>query len=93
MKNQGLISTIENHINKIKNIENNFANSAHGKEVFEKTKHLENHVIGPPRLHNSWRELLLTGIVIGGIIWTMVMIGKKRLPTSHNQICSEKFRW
>ena len=35
MKNQRLINKIENHINKIKNIENNFANSTHGKEVFE----------------------------------------------------------
>ena len=74
-----MINTIVNHNNKIKNIENNFANCSHVREVFEKTKNLRNHVFGPPRPHNWWRELVLTVIVISGAIRTMITLGNKYL--------------
>ncbi|CAF3349325.1 unnamed protein product [Rotaria socialis] len=80
-KNQGLINTLVNHNNKIKNIENiynfivnNYANSSHVKEYIEKTKEIENHVFGAPRPHRSWREFLLSFIsccAIGGLLWKL----------------------
>ncbi len=52
-KNQGLINTIVNHNNKIKSIENkfnfiinNYANSSHVKEIIEREKEIEKHVMG-----------------------------------------------
>jgi hypothetical protein len=83
-KNQGLINTIINHNNKIRNIENtfniinnNYANSSHAKEIVEKTKELENHVFGALRPHSSWREFLLMTIIIGVILGILVKVGKK----------------
>jgi hypothetical protein len=82
-KNQGLINTIVNHNDKIKNIENkfnlivnNYANSSHVKEIVEKTKVLENHVFGAPRPHSSWREFLLTVIMIGALSGILIAVGK-----------------
>ena len=83
-KNQGLINTIVNHNDKIRNIENkfnyivnNFANSSHIKEVVEKTKVLENHVFGLPRPHSSWREFLLMVIIVGGVGVITIKVVKK----------------
>ncbi len=63
-RNQGLINTIVNCNRKIKHFENkinffdnNYANSSHMKEIVEKTKELEQHIVGAPRPHRSWREL------------------------------------
>ena len=84
-KNQGLINTIINHNNKIKHIENkynflvnNFANSSHVKEMVEKTKVLEHHVLGGPRPLRSWRDIVLVA-VIGTIISAVLFVGWKRL--------------
>jgi hypothetical protein len=59
-KNNGLISTLVNHKeklklvdNKINYIVNNFANSSHVKEIVEKTKEIEKHVFGAPLPHSS----------------------------------------
>jgi hypothetical protein len=83
-KNQGLINTIVNHNNKIKNIEhkfnliiNNYANSSHVKEVVEKTKEIEKHVFGAPRPHSSWREFLLVAIMFGMVVCVLIKVVKK----------------
>ena len=85
-QNNGLINTIINHNKKIKNIENkynyivnNFANSSHVREVVEKSKQLEKLVVGVPRPHESWRELVLVMIMIGVLLMVVTKIGKKYL--------------
>ncbi|CAF1081889.1 unnamed protein product [Adineta ricciae] len=76
-KNKGLINTIVNHNNKIKNIENefsvmvnNYANSSYVKEILEK-KEIEKRVTGGPRPYLSWKDfmiILVTGVILGGIL-------------------------
>ncbi|CAF2092309.1 unnamed protein product [Rotaria magnacalcarata] len=83
-KNQGLIDTLVNHNNQLKQIENkfefitnNFANSSHVKEIVEKTKEIGNHAYGSPRPHKSWRELLLLLIAGSAVVLILVKIYKK----------------
>ncbi len=82
-QNKGLINTIINHNNKIKNIENkfnlivnNFANSSHVREVVDKTKELEKYVFGGPRPHQSWRKFILMVIIIGALLIISIKLGK-----------------
>jgi hypothetical protein len=83
-KNQGLINTIVNHNNQLKNIDNkfnfiinNFANSSHVKEIIDRTNELEKHIVGAPRPHRSWREFLLFAVVLGALVVGVVSFGKK----------------
>lgn len=85
-RNQGLINTIVNHNNKMKQIDNrlnvvinNYANSSHIKEIIEKTKEVERHVFGPPQPHRSWRELVLLIIVVVAVIFCLIKVVKKYL--------------
>jgi hypothetical protein len=85
-RNQGVINTIVNHNDKIKNIENKFnivvnnlANISHVKQIEKNTKELEKHVSGPPRPHSTWREFLLLLVTLVMIIGILVAVGKKCL--------------
>jgi hypothetical protein len=42
---------------------NNFANASHVKEVMDKTNVLEQRVLGAPKPHRSWRDLVLVVIL------------------------------
>ncbi len=83
-KNQGLINTLINHNNQLKNINNkfnfitnNFANSSHIKEIIEKTNDIEKHIVGAPQPHKSWREFLLVSIGLGVLVVGIIKVVRK----------------
>jgi hypothetical protein len=83
-KNQGLINTSVNHNNQIKNVDNkinfvinNFANSSHIKEIHEKTKELERHIVRASQSHKSWREFLLLVVVLVLFVGVFIRVLKK----------------
>jgi hypothetical protein len=46
---------------------NNYANSSHIKEIVEKTRVLEHHVLGASRPLRSWRDIVLMVLIIVAI--------------------------
>ena len=61
---------------------NNYANSSHVKEVVEKSNQLEKVIVGAPRPHESWRDLVLFSIVLGATLFVVTKVGRKFLGPS-----------
>jgi hypothetical protein len=75
------IAQIKHIENKFNLLINNYANSSPMKEIVEKTRVLEHHVLGAPRPLRSWRDIVLMVVIIVAISGIgFKVVGKYRGP-------------